>query len=149
MSYETLFQIFNLGVLPFWALLILLPNARVTEVLVHSALIPAIYGVAYITFLVIATTGDGPAGDFSSLEGIMVGFASPVGMLAGWIHYLVFDMFVGAWEARDAKRHGISHWVMIPILILTLMAGPLGLLIYVILRGVTRQVWGLREPDAA
>ncbi len=145
MSYETLFSIFNFGVLPFWALLIILPNAKITEALVHSALIPLIYGAAYVAFLVIAISGDSPAGDFGSLEGVMAGFATPVGMLAGWIHYLVFDMFVGAWEARDAKRHGISHWIMIPILILTLMAGPLGLLLYVILRGVTKKTWSLAE----
>ena len=56
-------------------------------------------------------------------------FTSPHAVLAGWIHYLAFDLFVGAWEVRDARRHGLSHWMVVPCLALTLMLGPFGLLI--------------------
>jgi hypothetical protein len=64
----------------------------------------------------------------------MIGFAAPHLVLAGWIHYLIFDLFIGAWETRDAARRGIAHLWVIPCLLATLMAGPLGLLLYVVVR---------------
>ena len=148
MTYDDLFAVFNFGVLPFWALLIFLPRARVTQVLVHSVLLPVLLGIAYVTFLVIAVTSDDVAGGFGSLAGVMAAFTWPVAMLGGWIHYLVFDLFVGAWAARDAQRHGISRWAVVPVLLLTLMAGPAGLLLYVIVKGVRQKSWALDELGA-
>jgi hypothetical protein len=56
--------------------------------------------------------------------------------MAGWIHYLLFDLFVGAWEVRDAVRRDVPHWLVVPCLILTLILGPIGLLLYVVVRFV-------------
>ena len=70
-------------------------------------------------------------------------------MLAGWVHYLVFDLFVGAWEVRDARRVGVHHLLVVPCLALTFMAGPIGLLLYLGLRaGIARRL-GLDEGGAA
>ena len=55
-------------------------------------------------------------------------------VLAGWIHYLAFDLFVGGWEVRDSQARGISHWFVIPCLILTFLLGPIGFLLYHIVR---------------
>ena len=55
-------------------------------------------------------------------------------LLAGWLHYLAFDLFVGLWIARDADAKGFSRLVQLPILFLTLMAGPIGLLIWLLVR---------------
>jgi hypothetical protein len=63
-------------------------------------------------------------------------FTQPGIALAGWIHYLAFDLFVGAWEVRDASRHGVPHRVVVPCLVLTFLLGPSGLLAYLALRGV-------------
>jgi hypothetical protein len=71
---------------------------------------------------------------FGSLESVMMLFQSPTAVLGGWIHYLVFDLFVGAWIVRDAKRQGIKHWLIMPFLLVTLMAGPAGLMLYLLLR---------------
>jgi len=69
-----------------------------------------------------------------------------LGIFVGWVHYLLFDLFVGAWEARDAQRRGVSHGLLIPCLILTYMAGPFGLLLYVVLRAATKKGgWQLLE----
>jgi hypothetical protein len=80
----------------------------------------------------------GPAGrppaDFTTLAGIMALFDSPGGATIGWIHYLAFDLFVGIWIARNADVHKISRWLQAPILFFTLMAGPIGLLLYLLLR---------------
>ena len=149
MNYDQLFTLFNFGVMPFWALLIFFPRSKVTRALVHSVLMPVVLGAAYLTFLGIAVFSSGAAGDFGSLAGVMAGFTVPVAVLAGWIHYLAFDLFLGAWSARDAQRHGISHWFVVPVLLLTLMAGPAGLLLYVIVRGITKKRWDLGEVSAA
>ena len=61
-------------------------------------------------------------------------FQTPHLLLAGWIHYLAFDLFIGAWEVRDARRLGITHILVIPCLALTFLFGPAGLLLYFVLR---------------
>ena len=72
--------------------------------------------------------------DFTTIEGIAAIFTHPFGVLTAWVHYLVFDLFVGMWEARDARRRNMPHWIVVPCLLLTFMAGPFGLLLYFIAR---------------
>ena len=57
-------------------------------------------------------------------------FANPWLLLAGWIHYLAFDLLTGVWEVRDAARRGVPHWLVVPCLALTFMLGPAGWLLY-------------------
>ena len=145
MSAETIFLICNNGVLPFWILLAVAPGWVWTQRLVHSALVPLLLGAVYL-FSIAAGMGDPPEGaSFFSLAGVMLFFSQPYGALAGWIHYLAFDLFVGAWEARDAARRGISHWALLPCLALTLMLGPIGLALYLILRLALKREPGLEE----
>ncbi|HEY2068204.1 MAG TPA: ABA4-like family protein [Rhizomicrobium sp.] len=134
----TIFTIANDGILPFWLLLFLAPNWRGTRILVHSVLIPVVLGLTYIWVLGSAMTfGHAPPGSgFSSLAGVMALFSSPLAMTGGWIHYLVFDLFIGAWITRDAHRRGVSHFAVMPILIVTLLFGPAGLLLYLALRAI-------------
>ncbi len=148
MDLNLLFTLANLSVFPAWIMLIFLPNWSVTEKLVHSMLYPLVLGVAYSIGLFLSVFGGMGAADggFSTIEGVRALFSVDIGILVGWIHYLVFDLFVGAWEARDAKRRGFSHWLLIPCLFFTFMAGPLGLLLYVILRKATAKGgWSLLE----
>lgn len=148
MDLNLLFTLANLSVFPAWIMLIFLPNWSVTEKLVHSMLYPLILGAAYSVGLFLSVFGGMGAADggFSTIEGVRALFSVDVGILVGWIHYLVFDLFVGAWEARDAKRRGFSHWLLIPCLFFTFMAGPLGLLLYVLLRKATgKGGWRLLE----
>src|SRR3546814_3679126 len=72
--------------------------------------------------------------DFTSLAGVMALFATKGGMLVGWVHYLAFDLFAGMWIARDADQKGFSRIVQFPLLVLTLLAGPVGLLAWLIVR---------------
>ena len=109
------------------------PRWSWTQRLVHGPvvllLLTPIY--AYLLF------GYAPAPEgmqFTSLYGVMIGFSAPHIVVAGWIHYLIFDLFVGAWETRDAHRRGVPHLLVVPCLIVTLMIGPVGLLLYVLVR---------------
>ncbi|MBL8534012.1 MAG: DUF4281 domain-containing protein [Betaproteobacteria bacterium] len=65
-------------------------------------------------------------GDFQSLAGVARLFEHPGLLLAGWIHYLAFDLLVGMWEREEARRIGLTHWVLVPCLVLTFLFGPLG-----------------------
>ncbi|MEQ1752826.1 MAG: ABA4-like family protein [Micropepsaceae bacterium] len=136
----TMYLVLNYGVLPFWALLIVLPHARLTEVLVHSALMPLVLGVTYAWLLANAIAGPTalPEGaSFATLDGLVKTFSSETVLVAGWAHYLVFDLFIGAWQARDAQRVGLHHLALAPCLVITLLVGPIGLLLYLMVRGIS------------
>jgi hypothetical protein len=139
-----MFSICSTLVMPFWLLLIVAPGWEWTQRLVHSVLIPGILGFVYV--FIFATNSEMPEGaSFNSLDGVMALFTSPSSVLAGWVHYLAFDLFVGAWEVRDSQRHGLPHLLVVPCVLLTLMLGPAGLLCYSILRGVMRKSTTLVE----
>lgn len=148
MNYETLYSIINLSVMPAWLLLAILPRASITQALVHSGLYPLGLGVFYIVVMVM-TLGFGmgaEGGSFNSAAGVSQLFSHPLGILVGWSHYLVFDLFVGAWQARDARRRGVPHLALVPCLFFTLMLGPVGLLLYLIVRKLTgKGGWSLVE----
>lgn len=150
MTLQTLFILVNLSVMPAWALLVLAPRWSLTKTLVHSMIYPLGLGIIYTIGLLVSVFGGmgGEGAGFGSIEAVRALFSVDIGILVGWVHYILFDLFVGAWEARDAQRRGFSHWLLIPCLLLTYMAGPFGLLLYVILRVATRKGgWSLFEAN--
>ena len=144
MNPDTLFLVCNYAVLPAWLLLFLLPHHRITQSVVHAVWVPLLLGPFYIYTLFFGQPAAEGAG-FGSLQAVMLLFQSPTAVLGGWIHYLVFDLFVGAWIVRDARRHAINHWLTLPALFLTLMAGPAGLMIYLLMRLGLRKTTTLDE----
>ncbi|MEM6901373.1 MAG: ABA4-like family protein [Pseudomonadota bacterium] len=147
MTYDQVFTLLNFSVVPAWAMLIFLPRAKLTERLVHSALYPIVLGLFYMIGFGLILTGFGGAADvsFSSVADISAAFSTPIGVLVGWSHYLVFDLFVGAWIGRDAQRRSITHWLVAPALFFTFVLGPIGLLIYVCGRLLLRRTTMLSE----
>ena len=138
MSPELVFTVCNIGVMPAWLLLAFAPGWTYTQRLVHALWIPLLLAIVYA--MAFALNPESPeGGGFSSLHGVMQLFTSPFAVLAGWVHYLVFDLFVGAWEVRDARRRDVPHLFVVPCLFFTLMLGPVGLMAYLLLRfGFTR-----------
>ncbi len=152
LTYEQLFTLINVSVLPAWLLMVFLPRAGITKTVVHSGLYPLGLGLFYAVMLVLGLGfgygADG--GNFNSAAGVSQLFSHPHGIMIGWSHYLVFDLFVGAWEARDAQRRGVPHWALVPCLFFTLMLGPVGLLMYVVLRLLMgKGGWSLFEDAKA
>ena len=144
MTPDTLFLIANYSVLPAWLLLLAMPHHRLTQLLVHAIWVPLLLGPLYIWALFFGEPAQEGAG-FGSLAGVMALFQSPTAVLGGWIHYLVFDLFIGAWIVRDARRHAIPHLAVAPLLLVTLMAGPAGLMLYLLLRLAMRRTTSLAE----
>jgi hypothetical protein len=132
MNYELLFTICNFYVLPGWLLLAFAPRWRPSATLIAPVLIPATLAAMYLVLLL--TNWGTTEGSFTSLTGVASLFDDPALLLAGWIHYLAFDLFIGSWEVRDAGRSGIAHALVLPCLVLTFLVGPVGLLLYLGLR---------------
>jgi prepilin signal peptidase PulO-like enzyme (type II secretory pathway) len=132
MKAEQIFSIANLIAMISWLLLAVAPRWVFTRKIVLSGAIPLLLSVAYL--VLIAVFFGSSEGGFSSLAGVMKLFTYEWMVLAGWIHYLAFDLFVGVWEVKDARAKNISHRFVIPCLILTFMLGPIGFLLYSILR---------------
>ena len=131
MTPERLFSILNAVALVGWLPLVFLPRMRWSASVV-PLVVPLALGVVYVALIAIAMPGS--EGNFSSLAGVRALFENPWGLLAGWTHYLAFDLFVGGWELRDAQRRGIPHLFVVPALILTFLFGPGGLLLYFLIR---------------
>jgi hypothetical protein len=133
MDAATLFLIANSSVIPFWMLLVFAPHHRVTNALVHSMAGPVLFAVAYAVLVITGPFLEPQppgTGSFFSLDGVQTLLANPWSALTAWVHYLAFDLFVGAWEVRDAKRRGLAHRYVVVPLGFTLMFGPIGLLLY-------------------
>jgi hypothetical protein len=94
---------------------------------------PVLFSVSYVAALSIGLSG-GNGGGFSTLPEVRQLFSNDWALLAGWIHYLAFDLFVGAWIAGEAERAGASRWVLIPVLPLTFLFGPAGFLLFQIFK---------------
>lgn len=146
MDMESMFSAAGALAMLGWLLLVFLPRWRWTTGLITSCLIPGVLAIAYLG-LFVANFGAEPAGlsAFNSLAGVKSLFQHDPLLLAGWIHYLAFDLFIGSWEVRDAHRLGIHHLLVVPCLFFTLMLGPVGLLMYLVLRLVARHRWTIED----
>ncbi|MHA6781430.1 ABA4-like family protein [Pseudonocardia saturnea] len=134
MSAELLFSLAFPLALPFWVLMIVAPGWSWTRRIVGSPLIvvpPAlVYGLAVLPeFGTVFAAVSNP-----QLAGVAALLGSPIGAAAGWAHFIAFDLFVGRWCYLDARGRGIHPLVMAPVLVLTILLAPLGLLAYLALR---------------
>ncbi len=137
MSPEQLFSLCGALATTGWLLLVFLPRRRWTARLVCPVIIPLLLALVYLW--PVATTFGRAQGGFGSLADVSLLFQNRWVLLAGWIHYLAFDLFVGSWEARDAQRVGLHHLLVVPCLALTFLFGPVGLLLYFVLRASLRR----------
>jgi ABA4-like protein len=130
MSPDQIFSIANLAAFVSWVLLAVFPRRRAVDALVGTVA-PVALAIVYTTIIVAALRNS--EGGFSSLAGVAAFFSNPWLLLAGWIHYLAFDLLIGRWEVRDAQEHGVRYVLVVPCLALTFLFGPAGWLLY---RGV-------------
>jgi hypothetical protein len=129
---HALFQFTGPLALCGWIALILSPLAPRLADRIAGLAIPGLFAVLYAG-LILAHWADAPGG-FDSLANVMALFTDPPVALAGWTHYLAFDLFVGAWITRTARAEGILHLLILPCLALTFLFGPAGFLAFLILR---------------
>jgi hypothetical protein len=133
MDNQTIFKLVNVVVLPMWLLLIAFPSSRLTGFLIKLPVIPLLLAVTYV-FIVVPSLSNADYNDFTTLAGLKKLFGTDEAVLAGWIHYLCFDLAVGMWLVVQNRTVGISKWLMIPVLLFTFMMGPAGFLLFHLFR---------------
>lgn len=128
MTADTAFQIVNNLALVPWLLLVGFRSSRATQLLVRSGAFPALFSLVYVVCLAISFSDpQARGGSFFSLEGVRALFRSDWGLLAGWVHYIVFDLLAGV--QVDKMMEGRNRLLRLGTLILTLMLGPAGWLV--------------------
>ena len=133
LTYENIYLVANWGIIPFWLLLIFVPNHQITNFLVQSIIVPILLAAAY-AYLSYLIYHEGNIFDgfelYSGLDGLYSMFANEALLLIFWLHFLAISLFVGSWIVRDGKRYLVPKVITIPSLILTYFTGPIGLVIY-------------------
>lgn len=132
MSPDVLFQIANPLAMIGWIVLAGSPLAPRVADIFAGYVIPLVLSVLYTALILAHWTS--AEGGFDSLANVMRLFDFPGAALAGWVHYLAFDLFIGAWIVRRAREARVPHVTVLPCLVLTFLFGPIGLLSFLALR---------------
>ncbi len=129
MDAQRCLEIGNLLSVIGWVLLVAFPSTKLTLYLVRRHVLPVSLSLMYLVF-VATNLGVLKPDSFETITNLRTLFQNDGFLLAGWLHYLAFDLVIGTAIADDAKLRGISRWVMLPILFLTFYLGPIGYLLY-------------------
>ncbi|MFZ1455003.1 MAG: ABA4-like family protein [Saprospiraceae bacterium] len=128
MNASSIFSFGNSFVLIGWILLVFLPDWKYTQVLILNGVV-VFFSILY-SYLIGRDIGSFDPNSFSTLANVKALFQNGDAVAAGWLHYLAFDLFVGAYIVRESKKLGISRWIYTLILPFAFMFGPVGYLIY-------------------
>ena len=137
LNYENIYLIANIGVIPCWLLLIFLPRAIITKILVKSVVIPLLLSTAYIfvTYQIYITENIFEVFNlYLGLNDLYALFSNEAFLLIFWLHFLSISLFVGNWIANDGRIYMVSKFIVILSLVLTYFTGPLGLIFYWLFR---------------
>lgn len=136
----TLFSLSFLLVAPFWLLIVFLPHWHVTRRIISSPWIAAPAALLYTVLAFPHLRGLLPVLIQPELESVRALLARAEGTTIAWVHFLAFDIFVGRWIYLDSRKRGLRAWLVSPILFVTLMLGPFGLLSYLVVRRATARL---------
>ena len=132
MSPSAIFQVCNIIALIGWIILVFMPFWFQSDKFIIGTIV-TLFCIVY-TWLVVTHFHLEDFQKFNSVDGVMELFTQPPLVVGGWVHYLAFDLMTGLFIKRNAIKHGISHWLVIPCLLFTFMLGPIGLLLYLLVR---------------
>ena len=134
LTLENIYLWTNFGVLPFWFLLVLIPNSKITQLFVNSIILFLILVIAYVYVFYLAILLDEPIFDilklYLSLDNLYTIFATENFLLAFWIHFLALNLFLGSWISRDGIKYNMPRKLVAIPLITIYFTGPLGLVLY-------------------
>ena len=137
-TIENIYLWVNFGILPFWFMLIIIPKSRITQIFVNSILVPLILSIAYVNIIYQAILLDEPLIDifklYLSLDELYTVFATESFLLVFWLHFLALNLFLGSWVSRDGVKHNMSRSLVSFPLIVIYFTGPLGLVLYWVIR---------------
>ena len=138
LTFENIYMWTNLGILPFWIMLIIIPNSKFTQFFVNSIILPLILTTIYVYIIYQAILLDEPISEiikiYLSLDNLYTVFATESFLLVFWLHFLTLNLFLGSWISRDGVKYNMSRGLVSVPLILVYFTGPLGLVLYWIIR---------------
>jgi len=138
LTHENIYLWTNFAILPFWLMLIIIPNSKFTQFFINSIILPLILSAIYIYIIYQAILIDDPLFDvfklYLSLDNLYILFATESFLLVFWLHFLAINLFLGSWISRDGVKYNIPRNLVFFPLILVYLAGPLGLVLYWIIR---------------
>ncbi len=134
LTFENIYLWTNLGILPFWLMIVIIPNSKITQILVNSIILPLILSTAYVYVIYQSILLEESILDifqlYLSLDNLYTVFATESFLVLFWIHFLALNLFLGSWISRDAIKYNISRKIALVPLILVYFTGPLGLMLY-------------------
>ena len=138
LTFENIYLWTNFGVFPFWLMLIIIPNSKITQFFINSIIIPLILGSIYVFIIYQAILLDEPFVDifkiYFSIDNLYTIFAIENFLLTFWIHFVVINLFLGSWVSRDGVKYNIPKKLVAVPLILIYLSGPVGLVLYWLFR---------------
>ena len=138
LTFENIYLWTNFGILPFWLMLIIIPNSKVTQILINSVILPLILSTTYVYVIYQTILLDEPIFDifklYLSLDDLYTVFATESFLLVFWLHFLTLNLFLGSWVSRDGVKHNMSRGLVSFPLILIYFTGPLGLVLHWVIR---------------
>ena len=149
LTFENIYMWTNFGILPFWAMLIIIPNPKVTQLFVNSIILPLILSAAYVYIIYQTILLDEPIFDilklYLSLDNLYTVFATESFLLVFWLHFIALGLFLGSWVSRDAVKFNVPRRLVFVPLILIYFTGPVGLILYWMIRIFFAKKLGLHD----
>jgi hypothetical protein len=139
MTPDKIFQLCSTIAMIGWIVLIILPHWQNVDRFLIGIII-TLFCLVYV-WIIVSDFRLSDMSSFGSLDGVMQLFTNKSLVTAGWVHYLAFDLMTGIFIRKNAQKNGISHWVTIPCLLLTFMLGPVGLLLYLLIRWIVTRIY--------
>ena len=134
LTFENIYLWTNFGILPFWLMILFIPNSRITQIFVNSVIIPLLLSITYVYVFYQTILLEEPILDiltiYLSLDNLYALFSNENFLLLFWIHFIALNLFLGSWVSRDAVKYNISKGKAFLPLILIYFAGPVGLVLY-------------------
>ena len=149
LTFENIYIFIIYGLLPFWLLLIFIPNSKITQFFVNSIILPLILSTAYIYVVYQAIMLDEPILEifllYLSIDNLYTAFSTDSFLLIFWIHFLALNLFLGSWVSRDAIKYNIQKKIVFLPLILIYFTGPVGFVLYWVFRIFFSKKLGLHD----
>ena len=138
LTFENIYVWTSFGILPFWIMLIIIPNSKVTQFFVNSIIVPLILSTAYVYVIYQTILLEEPIFDvfklYLGLDTLYTIFATESLLLIFWLHFLALNLFLGSWISKDGIKYNMSRGLVVAPLILVYFTGPLGLVLYWLIR---------------
>ena len=134
LTFENIYLWVNFGVIPFWLMLIIIPNSRIAQIFINSIILPLILSAAYVYIFYQAILSNEPFLDifklYLSLDNLYTAFATENFLLIFWIHFVTLNLFLGSWVSRDGVKYNMPRSLVLFPLVLIYFIGPIGLIFH-------------------